>query len=127
MREPSGGLAGHCRARAWRLRLRRPTSGGSTSVETGWTWALEREEAQGDVVGFYRTHPGISPVPSARDASTMRAWVSCFGKPLLCAIQGQAGLRAYLFDSGEAQGPPLPRAARRAGGRTVWMEDPADE
>lgn len=107
----------------------RSTSGGRAWVEVDWAWALQREECCGDVAGFYHTHPGMAAVPSARDLRTMRAWVACFGRPLLCAIEGEEGLRAYLFESDDDGGRPLPRADRRGGGLRVRMldEEPADE
>ena len=37
----------------------------------------------------------------------MRAWVSAFGKPLLCVIDGTDGLRAYRFDSDSAAGDEI--------------------
>jgi hypothetical protein len=127
MIERSRVLTGRWQDGAWRLRLRRPTAGGRAWVEVDWAWALEREEARGDVVGFYHTHPGMAAVPSARDVVTMRAWVSCFGKPLLCAIEGKGGLRTYLFISDEDDGRLLPRCERRGGWLEVGMEGPADE
>lgn len=127
MIEQSRVLTGRRQDGAWRLRLRRPTAGGRAWVEADWAWALEREEAHGDVAGFYHTHPGMTAVPSARDVATMRAWVSCFGKPLLCAIEGAEGLRAYLFASDEDEGRLLLRAERHRGWLAAWLEDPADE
>ena len=127
MIERSRVLTGRWQDGAFRLRLRRPTSGGRAWVEVDWAWALEREEARGDVVGFYHTHPGMAAVPSARDVATMWAWVSCFGKPLLCAIEGEEGLAAYLLESDEDEGRPLPRAERRGGWLAVWLEDAVDE
>jgi proteasome lid subunit RPN8/RPN11 len=58
---------------------------------------LAREESKGDVVGFYHTHPAGPPEPSQRDVRTMRAWVSSFGKPLLCLIESDGELAAYRF------------------------------
>lgn len=129
MIERSRVLTGRRRDGAWRLRLRRPTSGGRAWVEADWAWTLEREEARGDVVGFYHTHPGMAAVPSARDVATMRAWVSCFGKPLLCVIEADGFLAAYLFESDEDVGRPMPHAERRGGWLAVSMqvEEPADE
>ena len=76
---------------------------------------MEREEVRGDVVGFYHTHPSMPPVPSARDAATMPAWVSCFGKPLLCVIDGGGGLGPTSSSpASTTAGPcPAPRGAQR--------------
>lgn len=117
MREQSRVLTGTQRANRWCLRLRRPATGGPASVEMDWAWALDREEAHGDVLGFYHTHPGLSTSPSARDVATMRAWVSCFGKPLLCVIEAGGSLAAYLYDSDEDAGRRLPSAEKRG----AWL------
>jgi hypothetical protein len=37
----------------------------------------------------------------------MRAWCLAFGKPLLCLIEGPAGLRGYRFDDNASAGEPL--------------------
>jgi hypothetical protein len=113
MIEKSAVMTGHCQAGCWRLRLRRPRSGGPASVEIDWAWAMEREEGRGDVVGFYHTHPGGSAFPSQRDVQTMQAWVSCFGKPMLCVIEGGGPVVAYLFESDEDEGRPLPGVEKR--------------
>ena len=59
---------------------------------------MAREEKYGDVVGFYHTHPDGFLEPSEQDRATMQAWAFSFGKPLICAIDTSAGLRAWLFD-----------------------------
>ena len=69
--------------------------------------ALAREERRGDVIGFLHTHPMMSARPSKRDVETMRAWVSAFGKPLLCVIRGADALAAFRFDDDESRGTPL--------------------
>jgi proteasome lid subunit RPN8/RPN11 len=73
---------------------------------------LTREEEQGDVVGFWHTHPaGSGTTPSRRDIRTMQAWCSALGKPLLCLIseEGRENEAAvYLFDNDESEGQPLP-------------------
>jgi hypothetical protein len=37
----------------------------------------------------------------------MRAWVSSFGKPLLCLIESDGELAAYRFDNDESPGVRL--------------------
>jgi hypothetical protein len=34
----------------------------------------------------------------------MRAWCSAFGKPLLCVIEGEDGVRGYLFEDDNSAG-----------------------
>jgi len=79
--------------------------GKPTCVEIAHEWALKREETHGDVCGFLHTHPSWAAVPSNRDDYTMRSWVLCFGKPLLCAIDGVDGLRGYWYKTDD--GPPV--------------------
>lgn len=85
-------------------------------------WVLQREEERGDVVGFYHTHPGGSPNPSQRDLNTMRAWCSCFGKPLLCVIESPEGLGAFRFDDDQSTGVRLGDAERFPQGVVVVVD-----
>jgi hypothetical protein len=110
--EESHVLTGYRRGRLWYGRLREPRRGTSAGVEVDWAWVLDREERRGDVIGFYHTHPPGMPSPSARDLRTMRAWVSCFGKPLLCLIESDAALSGYLFSNDEDTGQPLDEVQR---------------
>jgi proteasome lid subunit RPN8/RPN11 len=75
----------------------RKTSGKPASVEFDAAWALKREESHGDVVGFYHTHPAGVIEPSVRDDRTMHAWVSSFGRPLLCVIEAEGVARGFLY------------------------------
>jgi hypothetical protein len=74
-------------------------------------WALSREESDGDVMGFFHTHPaGARCGPSHRDIRTMRAWCSALGRPLLCLIAEEPEIRtpaAYVFCSDEDNGTPV--------------------
>lgn len=79
-----------------RGKLVKKTIGNVGSVVFDWQWALNREEKRGDIIGFWHTHPDGSLKPSKRDIKTMQAWVSCFGKPLLCVIQDSRYKTAYL-------------------------------
>lgn len=88
----------------WYARRMRPARGEPASVGFDGAWALGREEAKGDVVGFYHTHPSGSSDPSERDLKTMRAWAGSFGKPLLCLIESDTQLAAYRFDNDESDG-----------------------
>lgn len=80
-------------------RLVRWREGGAAHVEADGAWALRREEAKGDVAGFFHTHPPGVTGMSARDRLTMKAWVSAFGKPLLCAIRCDGATRIWLCDA----------------------------
>lgn len=110
--EISAVLVGHRRGNLWYSRLVRWQMGQPASVEFEWEWVLEREERRGDILGFYHTHPRGPLTPSGRDVRTMRAWASCLGKPLLCLIESNAALAAYLFENDEAEGQRLTEAQR---------------
>jgi len=112
MNEVVAVLVGQRQGCIWYGRLRQRQEGGPASVEFDWAWVLEREERRGDVIGFYHTHLSGLTTPSQRDVRTMRAWVSCFGKPLLCVIQCGATLAAYLFETDEDGGLPLAEVQR---------------
>jgi hypothetical protein len=105
-------LIGHRRRGIWYGRLRQRQMGSPASVEFDWIWVMEREERYGDVVGFFHTHPQGLATPSQRDLRTMRAWVSCFGKPLLCLIESGDQLSAYLFASDEDDGQAVAQVER---------------
>src|SRR5687767_4181847 len=99
--------------RAWKVRFLRRTDGGLASVEADWAWALQREEEQGDVVGFLHSHPpGAGHGPSRRDVRTMRAWCSALGKPLLCISEHGTELGAHRFDDDESEGAAIGPAER---------------
>ena len=100
-------LVGQRRGRIWHGRLRQRQVGKPASVEFDWRWVLAREERRGDVIGFYHTHPSGLPQPSQRDVRTMRAWVGCFGKPLLCVIESAGLLTGYVFADDKANGTRL--------------------
>jgi protein tyrosine phosphatase (PTP) superfamily phosphohydrolase (DUF442 family) len=105
-------LVGHRRRGIWYGRLRQRQKGSPASVEFDWAWVLEREERYGNVAGFFHTHPAGMATPSQRDLRTMRAWVSCFGKPLLCLIESGDRLSAYLFTLDEDGGQPVAQVER---------------
>jgi proteasome lid subunit RPN8/RPN11 len=115
-------FVGQRRGRIWHGRLRRRQIGQPHGVEFDWQWALEREERYGDVAGFYHTHAPGHVVPSERDVRTMRAWVSCLGKPLLCLIESGGTLHAYLFATDEDKGLPLAEVQRFPRNAVVAVE-----
>jgi hypothetical protein len=76
-------------------------------VEFDGAAVLTREEKRRDIIGFLHTHPGLPAKPSPRDIATMQAWVSAFGKPLLCLIAGTDCLAGFCFDSDASRGERL--------------------
>jgi proteasome lid subunit RPN8/RPN11 len=105
--ERYGTLVGQQRGRIWYARRVHHRRGTATSVQFDGLGVLHREESQGDVLGFFHTHPAGPPRPSARDVRTMRAWCSAFGKPLLCVIASPEGLAGYRFDDDASNGVVL--------------------
>lgn len=108
----------------WYGRLRAWCRGTAAEVTFDWAWGLAREERYGDVIGFYHTHPAGCPWPSERDRRTLRAWVSCLGKPLLCVIASGEKLTAYRFAATEDVGRLLPEVARFPRGVVVATDGP---
>lgn len=108
MNEECWPLVGERRGRIWYARRWTKTVGRPIDVEFDAAAVIEREERRGDVVGFLHTHPNSPAAPSRRDLHTMRAWASCFGKPLLCVIDGTDGPAAWRFDDDESSGERLP-------------------
>jgi proteasome lid subunit RPN8/RPN11 len=102
--EQSWVLIGQHRGRVWHAKKIARAIGAPASVDFDGPGVLAREEARGDVVGFLHTHPTFAARPSERDVKTMRAWVSAFGKPLICLIDGTDGLHGYRFDDDESGG-----------------------
>jgi hypothetical protein len=100
-------LVGRRRGRVWQARRIGRQRGAPEQVAFDGPAVLDREETRRDVVGFLHTHPACDAVPSSRDLATMRAWVSAFGKPLLCLIEGTDGLRGYRFDDDASSGTLL--------------------
>ena len=84
----------------WGKRVQR-TEGEPCLVQFDPYYVLERDEKYGDVVGFIHTHPNFSAHYSGRDDLTMKAWVACLGKPLVCCIVGSDGLRAWWYENDE--------------------------
>ena len=97
-------LVGQRRGRIWYARKWGEFDGKPTEVEFDAATVLDREERRRDVLGFLHTHPNSAPRPSRRDLHTMRAWASCFGKPLLCLIDGSGQLEGYRFDDDSSSG-----------------------
>jgi proteasome lid subunit RPN8/RPN11 len=65
------------------------------------------------LVGFAHTHPGSSATPSQTDHDTMHAWVCSLGRPLVCAIRGREGWRAYVYTDDESK--PVKSMVKRLG------------
>lgn len=88
----------------WGSRIR-PTEGAPASVAFDAEYVIERDEKYKDIVGFIHTHPSFTADYSSRDDRTMKAWVTCLGRPLVCCIHGTDGLRAWWYLNDED--PPV--------------------
>lgn len=97
-------IVGEVRQELWCGKTVQPTTGTVSEVDFDGQWVLDREENDGDIIGFYHTHPSGTPNPSTRDVNTMRAWVGSFGKPLLCLIEADNNLAAFRFDDDQCDG-----------------------
>jgi hypothetical protein len=58
---------------------------------------INREINHQDIIGFYHTHIRMPGYPSSTDITTMNSWVNCLGKPLICLINGNSGLKCYYW------------------------------
>ena len=119
-------VVGSCQRGVWYGRLRQRWVGSPASVAFDWTWVLAREELRGDVIGFFHSHPSGPSAPSQRDVRTMRAWVGCFGKPLLCVIQSPSELQAYLFRTDGDNGQQLDKVQRFPRNVVIGIESEVD-
>jgi hypothetical protein len=52
----------------------------------------------------------------------MRAWVSAFGKPLLCLIESDGALAAYRFDRDDSPGVRLAACELVPGGKVLALD-----
>ena len=93
-----GQLIGAC----WFGRLVYLTEGEPSEVEFNAEQILERDFRKRDVIGFVHTHPNSQALPSATDQGTMHAWVTALGKPLVCGIHGNDGLKSFVYAEDES-------------------------
>lgn len=120
--EHSWVLTGVRRGRLWLGRRQLERVGEPHQVHFDADWVQRRHLERGDVLGWYHTHPeGCEAYVSGRDLDTMRAWVGCLGRPLLCLIEGSQGLRGWVFEHDESEGEPL-RFARLVGSTIVGVD-----
>lgn len=118
-------IKGKCDGQLWWGHRCRMTVGAPETVKFDAEYAIKREQTKHDLLGFCHTHPCWPAIPSPRDYRTMRAWYNCFGKSLLCVIDGTDGLRGYWFDNDEDD--PIECQVKRFGnllvGTTEYYDD----
>jgi hypothetical protein len=115
-------LVGRRRGRLWQTWRQSPTVGKIDRVSLDAPWVLAREEALGDVGGFYHTHPSGSLWPSKRDDRTMHGWVGSFGKPLLCLIEADLQVVPYLYEDDTSAARRLAACQPMTGGIVLVYE-----
>lgn len=91
-----------------------PAEGTPATVGFNYKHVYDREDSHGDVVGFYHTHPHSYGMPSSTDYATMGAWTVCFGRPLVCLIEGIDGLNAHWYIDDETK--PIQAWVKKIGG-----------
>ena len=88
----------------WIGRITAPVAEGDpASVAFSW------EQAWFDraVIGHIHTHPSFPSFLSGTDMATLRAWAFATGKPLLAAVRGTDGLKAWILDNEDAAPRPV--------------------
>lgn len=73
------------------------TQGQVASVEFDYKKVFDREDKYNDIVGFYHTHPSGCTSMSGTDVETMKQWVRCLGKALICLIECDKKLYSWIF------------------------------
>ena len=66
-----------------------------TKVDFDSKRIIDEIESGKNLLGFYHTHPNMPAYMSQTDYATMKAWVDCEGKELLCLIDGHDKLCAF--------------------------------
>ena len=87
----------------WARSLGDNAEGSPGQVAFNYQRAYDRDLSHGDVIGFYHTHPNTIAHPSQTDYRTMGAWTVCFGRPLVCLIEGVDGLKCHWFIDDETE------------------------
>lgn len=70
-------------------------------VEFDYKNVFKREDDYSDVAGFYHTHPSGANYMSQTDIDTMKQWVHCLGKSLVCLIETEEQLNGWVFAKNE--------------------------
>jgi hypothetical protein len=78
----------------WNAKFDRYTIGLPARVAFDYDYVLQDDSK---VIGWIHTHPTWRSFPSATDDATMKQWVTCLGRPLLCCIIGTDKLRAWWY------------------------------
>lgn len=86
----------------WIGRLTYLSEGEPTKVAFDAEQIFAREDQHRDVIGFVHTHPNTDSSPSSTDHATMHGWVTAMGKPLVCGIAGNDGLKSFVYEDDES-------------------------
>jgi len=112
-------LTGGIWHRHWYGRCRGYTMGQPATVEFDDEWVWNNRQS---VIGWIHTHPHWTAHPSSTDHMTMKAQVFALGKPLLCAIIGLDGLKAWWYLDDESD--PVEMKIRQIGSRRLFGKTP---
>ncbi|MBI4863038.1 MAG: Mov34/MPN/PAD-1 family protein [Candidatus Riflebacteria bacterium] len=82
-------------------------SGAATSVRLDSARILSREEKQGDVVGFWHTHPAGLIRESGQDRETLGAFCRSFGKSLVSIVETDGSASGWVHLPGGSRRPVL--------------------
>lgn len=111
-------LTGSIKKNLWWAKTKNVSFGSPIDVKFDANYVMEKEEKsdlirchstrgsiRGSIRGWLHTHPGMRAIPSNRDNVTMMSWVRSLGKPLVCCIAGEDGIRAWWYMDDES--PPI--------------------
>lgn len=96
----------------------------AASVEFDYQKVFAREDTYHDIAGFYHTHPSGMSQMSATDVETMKQWVSCLGKSLICLIETDETINGWIFvktDEGVAHQTLMVHTANNVN-YNIWLE-----
>ena len=70
-------------------------------VEFDHEEVFAREDKYHDIVGFYHTHRAGLDCMSQTDVHTMKQWVNCLGKSLICIIETEDNISGWVFSKSD--------------------------
>jgi hypothetical protein len=98
----------------WTNRLLLHSKGSAARVKFQRDYALQNRF---EIIGWLHSHPNMPASPSQTDHTTMCAWVLTLGRPLVCCILGNDGLKVYWYLDDE--NPPEEKRAIYFNGRLI--------
>lgn len=95
-----------------------------SSVQFDYASIYKREDKYHDIVGFYHTHPSGMNCMSSIDIETMKQWVGCLGKSLVCLIETEEQINGWAFvkDGDEITHRPINVSTNNDVNYDIWFE-----